>query len=64
MAFTQSDLDAIDRCIAMVALTVKFSDHTVTYMSLREMKEARKFIYNALYGPADRQIFIVGRKGY
>lgn len=37
MAFTQAQLDALERAIAQGSLKVKEADREVTYRSLREM---------------------------
>ena len=39
MAFTQNDIDQLKRAIATGALRVQFKDRTVTYRSLKEMRE-------------------------
>ncbi|MFJ3259854.1 phage head-tail joining protein [Pseudomonas sp. NPDC086581] len=48
MAYTQSDLDAVDRAIATGERTVRFSsptgDRTVEYRSINELKTARDLI--------------------
>lgn len=48
MAFTQSDLDKLDRAIADGALTVKYTDKEVTYRSMAELLKARDFIARKL----------------
>ncbi len=48
MAFTQTDLDAVDRAIASGELTVRTGDRMVTYRSMAELKEARSTIVSAL----------------
>lgn len=48
MAFTQTDLDAVDRAIASGELTVRTGDRMVTYRSMAELKEARATIVSAL----------------
>ena len=42
MAFTQSDLDALNDAIALGALKVKYADREVTYRSLSEMRDIRR----------------------
>jgi hypothetical protein len=39
MAFTQAQIDALQAAIAQGVLTVQFADRTVTYRSLREMRD-------------------------
>jgi len=41
MAFTSSDLDAVDRAIASGELTVRSNDRMVTYRSMDELTAAR-----------------------
>ncbi|MBP8789671.1 MAG: hypothetical protein KBH41_19840 [Azonexus sp.] len=48
MAFTSSDLDAIDRAIASGELTVRSNDRMVTYRSMDELTAARAAISGAL----------------
>lgn len=52
MAYTQSDLDAIDRAIATGERVVRFSsptgDRTVEFRSINELKTARDLIKSEL----------------
>ena len=48
MAFTSSDLDAVDRAIAPGELTARSNDRTVTYRSMDELTAARAAISGAL----------------
>ena len=48
MAFTQADLDAVDRAIASGELTVRTNDRSVTYRSFAELRDARSLIASAL----------------
>lgn len=48
MAFTQTDLDAIDRAIASGELTVRLGDRWVTYQSFDDLAKRRDFIASAL----------------
>lgn len=48
MAFTQSDLDAIDAAIASGELTVSHNGRTVTYRSMDDLFKARDRINNVL----------------
>lgn len=50
MAFTQSDLDAIDAAIASGELTVSHNGRTVTYRSMDDLIKARDRIGNAIAG--------------
>jgi hypothetical protein len=44
MAYTQQQLEALDAAIAEGALTVKYTDKSVTYRSLDEMIRIRDLI--------------------
>jgi len=44
MAWTQTDLDAIEKAIASGAKRVRFQTHEVEYQSIREMLAARDVI--------------------
>ena len=48
MAFTQSDLDAIDTAIASGELTVSHNGRTVTYRSMSDLLRARQTIQTLL----------------
>lgn len=48
MAFTQSQLDAIESAIGDGTLTVKYADKEVTYRSLNEMLRIRDLIKQSL----------------
>ena len=48
MAFTQSQLDALESAIAEGALTVRLGDRMVTYQSLSEMLRLRDTIKSEL----------------
>lgn len=48
MAFTQTNLDAIDEAIATGELTVSHNGRTVTYRSINELLRARQTIVAAL----------------
>lgn len=54
MAWTQTDLDAIERAIATGARRVRFQTHEVEYQSISEMLKARDVIkteINATFRP-------------
>lgn len=55
MAYTQADIDAIDRAIALGATTVIVDGKTVTYRSLDELVKARSIIVHALQPAAKRR---------
>lgn len=48
MAFTQSDLDELEKAIASGSLKVKYQDKEVMYRSLTEMREVRQMIKEEL----------------
>lgn len=51
MAYSQSDLDALDRAIGTGALKVKFADgREVTYRSLADMRSIRREMSDAIAG--------------
>lgn len=56
MAYTQTDLDAIDAAIASGVLTVRNGTRTITYQSFSDLVKARRLIYESLQdaeaGPA------------
>ena len=53
MAWTQSDLDAIDKAIASGEVTVHFGDRSVTYRSLDELLKIRALIKDDLQSQAE-----------
>lgn len=48
MAWTQTQLDAIEAAISSGELTVRFGDRTVTYRSMDELLQARGIIKDSL----------------
>lgn len=64
MAFTQSDLDNIDRAIASGELTVRRDGREVTYRSVGELRAARDLIAKALLGSAATRPPAFGGRGY
>lgn len=50
MAFTQDDLDRLDRAVASGELQVRIQDRMVTYRSLDELLRARRAVRQALSG--------------
>ncbi len=44
MAYTQTDIDNLERAIAMGELKVKLADREVTYRSLDDLKGALAFV--------------------
>ena len=68
MAFTQLQLEALDKAIAEGTLTVKYGDKLVTYRSLEEMLKIRNLMQDELNPDAttegeQRRIFMKHSKG-
>jgi len=67
MAWTQTQLDAVEAAIASGELTVRFGDRTVTYRSMDELLQARGIIRDSLAAEAgtatDRFSFAQTSKG-
>ena len=42
MAYTQAQLDALTKSLAMGAMKVKYEDREVTYMSLEQMRSLKR----------------------
>lgn len=49
MAFTQTQLDALDAAIAQGTFSVQYGNKMVTYKSLDEMLRIRALMYNSLH---------------
>ncbi len=49
-ALTQTDLDKLDRAIALGVLRVTYSSGTVEYQSIDAMMKARAFVASQLQG--------------
>lgn len=66
MAFTQSDLDAIQAAIAKGERVVQFADRSVTYRDMRELFDAEARIRQALNAGTARakQSLTVASKGF
>lgn len=62
MAFTQADLDAVQRAITRGERTVQYSDRLVVYRSMDELLQAERLITAALTG-RPRQVIGFGSKG-
>lgn len=48
MAFSQTDLERIERAIARGTLTVRYADRTVTYQSMTDLIRARDLMRSEL----------------
>lgn len=68
MAFSQTDLDAIDRAIASGVLRVEFADRRVEYQSMADLLRARAAIAGAVTQssgtPMVRQIRPIANNGW
>lgn len=69
MAFTQTDIDSIDRAIASGELTVRFADgRETTYRSIAELRSARALMQGdiGLAGGTKRvrQVRLSSTKGF
>ena len=69
MAWTQSDLDAVEAAIASGELDVQYSDKRTRYRSIAELLEARSVIQRSLTASSatkivPKQTRLITRKGY
>ena len=55
MAYTQAQLDALDKAIAEGVLSISYDGRTVTYRSLEEMNKIRGTIFESLEADAGRR---------
>lgn len=63
MAYSQKDVDRIDRAIATGQLEVEYADRKVRYRSVRELREAKSEIVKELEANAPRSRIIRLRHG-
>jgi hypothetical protein len=65
MAWTQTDLDALEAAIAQGALRVRYSDKEVQYRSLAEMLQIRDMMRQelGLNSPGGRRLLAKHSKG-
>ena len=64
MAFTQSDLDAIESAIASGATSVQFSDRLVVYRGVSDLLKARATVIAELTAATrPRLVYGVANKG-
>lgn len=63
VAFTQTQLDAIDAAISKGELVVQFADRRVQYRSIHELLQARAVIEAAVNTGRSRQFIGVATKG-
>lgn len=65
MAFTQSDLEAIEAALASGATSVQFSDRLVVYRSVGDLLKARAAVTAALNAGTNRRHTLgVANKGF
>lgn len=65
MAFTQSQLDALESSIAAGVTTVSYEGKSSTFRSLDEMLRVRDIIRRALgLAPVSQTIFVAHDRGY
>jgi hypothetical protein len=55
MAYTPSDLEALDQAIVNGVLTVSFDGTTTTYLSFDELRARRDFVAAQLSGRTNRR---------
>ena len=56
MAYTQTQLDALDAAIAEGVLSVSYDGRSVQYRSLAEMEKIRSKMFKSLEADAGRQV--------
>lgn len=52
MAWTESDIEVIERAISSGTLSVQFGDRSVTYRSINDLIKARNAMKSAINGSA------------
>lgn len=63
MAFTQTQLDAIDTAIASGELSVTYDGRSVTYRSLDDLLKARALIVKQINSTIDRRSYAEFNRG-
>jgi hypothetical protein len=63
MAFSQADVDALNKAIASGELTVRFGDTSVTYRSLDELLRARDVVSREVSGATRTHTLAAFSKG-
>lgn len=65
MAYTEADLDRVDKAIASGRLSVTIDGHSTTYRSLEELERIRTRILRALESSRKpiRAVYITARSG-
>lgn len=61
MAWTNDDLQEIERAIATGELTVRFNDRLVTYRSIDDLMKARAVILRSVRASAGARNYAVAR---
>lgn len=64
MAFTQSDLDTLDRAIATGELTTRYNGREVTFRSIKDLSFARDLVVRALAKQQAPDVPIIGGCGF
>lgn len=69
MAFTQTDIDTLDRAIASGELTIRFADgREITYRSVAELRSARSLMQGDVAAAGGtrliRQVRLTSSKGF
>lgn len=65
MAWTQSDLDALDKAIGSGVTEVRYNDRTVRYRSMDELMRAREIMAKELgIAQKPRRVFPVFSRGH
>jgi len=64
MPYSEADLKALQTAIASGVLTVRYENRTVTYQSLKELRELEESLARALQPSRPRQTIVVGQKGF
>lgn len=63
MAFSQTDLDALDAAIASGALKVRYNDREVQYQSLADLLKARALVASSIGSGGRSCVYPVHSKG-
>lgn len=63
MSWTQAEYEALKKAVASGVLTVKYDDRTVTYQSLREMRELLGAMRRELFGGTPSYRLVSTNKG-
>lgn len=64
MAFTQADVDTLDRAIATGELTTRYNGREVTFRSINELMAARDLVVGELAKQQNPQAATLGGRGF